>query len=97
MNIWKQRFINIIYFHHRIVAMLVIFASGCVAVYVIYEFLFAEAPPINPTEEQAGVVMVNKKALERVSKWSEAMREKSAFTITVPNEAFEIPTPVPTP
>lgn len=88
--------ISIGYFHHRMVVMMIIFIGGCVALWIVYEFLFAPAPHPDPLEEQVGTVMINKKALERVSHWRETMREQGTITISISNSVFAIPTPVPT-
>jgi len=91
MNIWKQRVIRIIYFHHRLIAMGILFIGGCLALWVVYQFLFKDTGVESVKEDPAIAVTVNKKALDRVADWNMSMRQQSTVEIAIPNSVFSIP------
>ena len=84
----------LLYFHHHILAGLVIFMGGIFASWMLYTFLLTTAS-LQVVEEKPSNTTIKREALGRVTLWNSKRREEAKLPFTIPSSVFASPPSIP--
>lgn len=92
MNPVVSRLQNILYFHYRLLTVLILCIGGVVATGILYVFLYT-SPPIQEVQQITPEVAVKQDALNRVLLWNEQRALERNKPFVIDNSVFAIKTP----